>query len=93
LLSGQGRGSGALLDQDPTPLCRARRVLASHLCAGLSTPNASSASEIRTFIHTVSAMPEGLEFRRLAGEIDFFLRLVTVDMKHYERTRKTSAAR
>lgn len=39
---------------------------------------------IEVFIEAVCAMPEVVEFHRLAGDMDFFLRVVTIDVRHYE---------
>ena len=39
---------------------------------------------VEAFIEAVRAMPEVLEFQRVAGDIDFCLRVVTVDIPHYE---------
>jgi len=40
---------------------------------------------VEAFIEAVRAMPEVLQFQRLAGDVDFCLRVVAVDIKHYER--------
>jgi Lrp/AsnC family transcriptional regulator len=39
---------------------------------------------VEAFIEAVRAMPEVLEFQRVAGDIDFCLRVVTVDIPHFE---------
>jgi len=39
---------------------------------------------LEAFISAVCAMPEVMEFQRLAGDVDFFLRVVTIDVRHYE---------
>jgi Lrp/AsnC family transcriptional regulator len=40
---------------------------------------------VDAFIEAVCAMPEVLEFQRVAGDADFSLRIVTVDIRHYEQ--------
>ena len=39
---------------------------------------------IDAFIKSICAMPEVLEFHRLAGDVDFFLHVVAVDIRQYE---------
>lgn len=39
---------------------------------------------VEAFIEAVRAMPEVLEFQRVAGDVDFCLRVVTVDIPHFE---------
>jgi Lrp/AsnC family transcriptional regulator len=39
---------------------------------------------LEAFIETARAMPEVLEFQRLAGDVDFSLRVIAVDVRHYE---------
>ena len=39
---------------------------------------------VEAFIGAVRAMPEVLEFQRVVGDIDFCMRVVTVDIPHYE---------
>jgi len=39
---------------------------------------------VEAFIVAVQAMPEVLEFQRVAGDVDFCLRVVTVDIPHFE---------
>jgi Lrp/AsnC family transcriptional regulator len=39
---------------------------------------------MQEFIESVCAMPEVLEFQRLAGDLDFLLRVVAVDIPHYD---------
>lgn len=36
------------------------------------------------FAHTVSAMPEVMEFYRMAGDVDYMLRVVVADMQSYD---------
>ncbi len=48
--------------------------------------------ELEAFIEAVCAMPEVMEFQRLAGDIDFFLRIVAVDIKHYETIHRRLTA-
>lgn len=40
---------------------------------------------LANFIDKVRAIPEVLEFRRLAGDFDFALRIVAVDVRHYDQ--------
>lgn len=47
--------------------------------AGDHAPDAVAA-----FIDKVRDMPEVIEFHRLAGDFDFFLRVVAVDVRHYD---------
>ncbi len=44
-----------------------------------------SPQALEAFIEAVCAMPEVLEFQRVAGDADFSLRVVTVDVPHYEQ--------
>jgi Lrp/AsnC family transcriptional regulator len=44
-----------------------------------------SPQAVEAFIEAVRAMPEVLEFQRVAGDADFSLRVVTIDVPHYER--------
>ena len=39
---------------------------------------------VEAFAKSVCAMPEVLECQRVAGAVDFFLRVVAVDVPHYE---------
>ena len=39
---------------------------------------------VDAFIKSICAMPEVLEFRRLAGDVDFSLRVVVADIRQYE---------
>ena len=39
---------------------------------------------VGVFVDKVSAMPEVIEFHRLAGDFDFMLRVVAVDVRHYD---------
>jgi Lrp/AsnC family transcriptional regulator len=43
-----------------------------------------SKETIDTFIKSICAMPEVLEFHRLAGDVDFSLRVVVADVRQYE---------
>lgn len=47
---------------------------------------------MRDFIETVCAMPEVLEFQRLAGDLDFLLRVVAADIPHYDAFYKRLTA-
>ena len=40
---------------------------------------------VANFIDQVRAMPEVIEFHRLAGDFDFALRVVATDVRHYDR--------
>ena len=39
---------------------------------------------VKAFIEAVKAMPEVLEFQSVTGDIDFCLRVVTVDIPHFD---------
>lgn len=39
---------------------------------------------LRTFAQAVSAMPEVMEFYRMAGDVDYMLRVVVADMQSYD---------
>ena len=39
---------------------------------------------LRTFASAVSAMPEVMEFYRMAGDVDYMLRVVVADMQSYD---------
>jgi Lrp/AsnC family transcriptional regulator len=39
---------------------------------------------LRKFAETVSAMPEVMEFYRMAGDVDYMLRVVVKDMQSYD---------
>ena len=39
---------------------------------------------LRTFAAAVSAMPEVMEFYRMAGDVDYMLRVVVTDMQSYD---------
>ena len=39
---------------------------------------------LRTFAEAVSAMPEVMEFYRMAGDVDYMLRVVVADMQAYD---------
>ena len=43
-----------------------------------------SESWLSTFASTVSAMPEVMEFYRMAGDVDYMLRVVVADMHAYD---------
>lgn len=43
-----------------------------------------SQSWLARFARTVSAMPEVLEFYRMAGDVDYMLRVVVADMRAYD---------
>jgi Lrp/AsnC family transcriptional regulator len=43
---------------------------------------------LERFAETVSAMPEVTEFNRMAGDVDYLLRVVVRDMKEYDRFYK-----
>ena len=46
--------------------------------------NDHSPEGVEAFTKSVCAMPEVLECQRVAGAVDFFLRVVAVDVPHYE---------
>ena len=43
-----------------------------------------SESWLKTFAEAVSAMPEVMEFYRMAGDVDYMLRVVVADMQSYD---------
>ena len=43
---------------------------------------------LRAFAEGVKAMPEVLEFHRMTGEVDYLLRIVTIDLKGYDAIYK-----
>ena len=43
-----------------------------------------SGNWLKTFAKTVSAMPEVIEFYRMAGDVDYMLRVVVADMAAYD---------
>jgi len=47
-----------------------------------------SESWLGTFASTVSAMPEVMEFYRMAGDVDYMLRVVVADMQAYDQFYK-----
>lgn len=48
---------------------------------------------LERFAATVSAMPEVLEFYRMAGDVDYMLRVVVADMQAYDAFYKRLIAR
>ena len=46
--------------------------------------NEHNADWLDHFARTVSGMPEGVEFYRMSGDIDYLLRVVVADMKQYD---------
>lgn len=52
-----------------------------------------SAAWLKAFAEGVSAMPEVLELYRMAGEVDYTLRVVVEDMAAYDAFYKTLIAR
>ena len=47
---------------------------------------------LKTFADAVSAMPEVMEFYRMAGDVDYMLRVVVVDIQGYDRLYKKMIA-
>ena len=43
---------------------------------------------LRSFAETVRAMPEVMEFHRMAGEVDYLLKVVVADMKRFDEFYK-----
>jgi Lrp/AsnC family transcriptional regulator len=74
--SGVIRKRVALLERDKVGLGVTVQVAIE---TGEHSPEALDA-----FIGSVCGMPEVLEFHRLAGDIDFVLRVVAVDVRHYD---------
>ena len=57
--------------------------------AGLSVfvavrTNEHNAEWLKSFSDVVSAMPEVVEFYRMSGDVDYLLRVVVGDMRHYD---------
>jgi Lrp/AsnC family transcriptional regulator len=50
------------------------------------------AERLESFVRAVAAMPEVLEFSRLAGEIDYVLKVVTTDISAYDAFYKRLTA-
>ena len=44
---------------------------------------------LRNFAEIVRAMPEVMEFHRMAGEVDYLLKVVVPDMKHFDAFYKS----
>src|SRR6266568_5604605 len=51
-----------------------------------------SAESLEAFVRAVSAMPEVLEFSRMAGEVDYMLRVVAPDIEAYDALYKRLTA-
>jgi Lrp/AsnC family transcriptional regulator len=51
-----------------------------------------AAESIEAFVRAVTAMPEVLEFNRMAGEVDYILRVVAPDIAGYDRFYKRLTA-
>jgi Lrp/AsnC family transcriptional regulator len=51
-----------------------------------------SVESLEAFVRAVVAMPEVMEFSRMAGEVDYFLRVVTPDIAAYDRFYKRLTA-
>ena len=51
-----------------------------------------SAKSIEAFVRAVAAMPEVMEFNRMAGEVDYILRVVASDIAAYDRFYKRLTA-
>jgi Lrp/AsnC family transcriptional regulator len=51
-----------------------------------------SREKLDAFVRTVSAMPEVIEFGRLAGEVDYALKVVTTDISAYDEFYKRLTA-
>jgi Lrp/AsnC family transcriptional regulator len=51
-----------------------------------------AAEKLENFVATVSAMPEVLEFSRLAGEIDYMIKVVATDISAYDDSYKRLTA-
>lgn len=55
--------------------------------------NEHSIEWLEEFHRVVAAMPEVVDFHRLAGDIDYLIRIVVPDMKEYDRFYKRLIAR
>ncbi|MCW2283441.1 Lrp/AsnC family transcriptional regulator [Rhodoblastus acidophilus] len=51
-----------------------------------------STEKLEAFVRAVAAMPEVLEFSRLAGEVDYALKVVTTDISAYDAFYKRLTA-
>lgn len=52
-----------------------------------------SAEWLSTFAEAVSSLPEVVEFYRMAGEIDYLIKLRVADIAHYDRVYKKLIAK
>ena len=48
---------------------------------------------LRTFADAVGAMPEVMDFYRMAGDVDYMLRVVVADLEDYRRFQSTHLTR
>src|SRR5713226_9150746 len=71
---------GALVDQD-------RVVLGVTVFVSIETADHSEAW-LKAFAERVGAMPEVMEFYRMAGDVDYMLRVVVPDIHGYDRFYK-----
>ena len=77
-LEGEGiiTGKVVLVDQDRIGLC---------LSVFVSVESGDHSDEwLKKFATAVSAMPEVMEFYRMAGDVDYMLRVVVADMPSYD---------
>ena len=68
---------------------RAKKTNSAALAFGISVfvsveSSDHSESWLRKFADAVSAMPEVMEFYRMAGDVDYMLRVVVADMQSYD---------
>jgi Lrp/AsnC family transcriptional regulator len=83
--SGIIKGRVALVDGD-------RLGLGQVVFVAIRT-NDHSAQWLETFARTVKAIPEVLEFYRMAGDVDYMLKIVVQSVADYDRVYKALIAR
>lgn len=81
------------LEEDGIILRRVALLDAEKLDAGMTVfvsvrTAEHSAAWLEDFAHAVSDLPEVVEFYRMAGEIDYLLKIRVADMKAYDRVYK-----
>jgi Lrp/AsnC family transcriptional regulator len=72
-------------------LCAAKLGLGLTVHISIQTGD-HAADRLENFVRAVSAMPEVMEFSRLAGEVDYILKVVTTDISAYDAFYKRLTA-
>jgi Lrp/AsnC family transcriptional regulator len=73
------------LEADGVILRRVALVDQNKIGLGISVESSDhSEAWLRTFADAVSAMPEVMELYRMAGDVDYMLRVVVADMQSYD---------